>query len=83
MSKSKGMKFDNIDFYINLSLNIGYYRRLCGYTQAQLAEIVDLSPSFLGALEAPNCERRCSLETLFDIARALNIEPYKLLKPKD
>ena len=61
-------------------LKISYYRKLRGLTQEQLAEMIDKNLAFIGAVEAPNVNRTVSLDTLFDIADALNVEPYKLLK---
>lgn len=42
--------------------------------------MVDKNLAFIGAVEAPNVNRAISLDTLFDIADALEIPPYKLLK---
>lgn len=63
-----------------LGLKIAYYRKLKGLTQEQLAELVNKNLAFIGAVEAPNVARTISLDTLFDIAEALDIPPYKLLK---
>lgn len=60
-----------------MGIKIGYYRKLKGLTQEQLAEMVEKNTSFIGAIEAPNVQRTLSLDTLFDIADALDISPYK------
>lgn len=73
------MKFKYIDEYRRIGLKISYYRKLKGLTQEQLAEIIDKSAGFIGAVEAPNIDRAISLDTLFDIAKALEIPPYKFL----
>jgi transcriptional regulator with XRE-family HTH domain len=73
------MKFDNRDNYIKLGLKISYYRKLKGLTQEQLAEILDMSTAFIGKIEAPNIVKAVSLDTLFEIARILDIPAYKLL----
>jgi len=65
--------------YIQIGLNISYYRKLQGYTQEEFAELVGLSRSYISAVEAPNVVKNMSLEVLFNIAEALKIEPYKLL----
>lgn len=83
MSKSKPISFDNIDCFIELGLNISYYRKKKGITQEQLAEMVGISRSHLSAIEAPNIVKAFSIELLFNIARALEIEPYKLLIFRD
>ncbi|MCM1131894.1 MAG: helix-turn-helix domain-containing protein [Ruminococcus flavefaciens] len=73
------MKFEYTELYRKIGLKISYYRRLEGLTQEQLAEMIDKSTAFLGAVEAPNINRAISLDTLFDIAEALNVPPYKFL----
>ena len=64
--------------YTELGLNIAYYRKHRNLTQEQLAEMVDISRQHLGAIEAPNIVRPLSLDLLFAIANALDVEPYKL-----
>ncbi len=66
----------------NLSYAIGYYRRQRGYSQEQLAEVLNISRQHLAAIEAPGMDRGLSLPLLFQIADALDIEPYLLLKFK-
>lgn len=83
MSKSSEPKFENIDYYQTIALNINHYRRCVGYTQAMLAEKVEISPSYLSQIESVNNVRSFSMETFFNLARALNVEPFKLLKPLD
>ena len=48
-------------------------------TQEQLAEKIEKNLAFIGAVEAPNVNRAASLDTLFDIAEALDIPAYKFL----
>ncbi len=72
--------FENKDYYIEVGLNIAFYRKRVGMTQDNLAEKAGLSRSHLSAIEAPNIIRPFSMEALFNIARSLNIEPYKLLQ---
>ena len=80
MSKPKKIRKENEIKYIQLGLNVSYYRKLAGYTQEELAEATDLSRSYISAIEAPNEVKTFSLEVLFDIAKVLKIEPYKLLE---
>ena len=80
MSKSKKIRKENEIKYIQLGLNVSYYRKLAGYTQEELAEATDLRRSYISAIEAPNEVKTFSLEVLFDIAKVLKIEPYKLLE---
>ncbi len=64
--------------YKQLGLTIGYYRKLRGLTQGDLAERVNLSRTHISNLEAPNMITSISLEKLFDIADVLNV-PMKSL----
>ncbi|WP_251209150.1 helix-turn-helix domain-containing protein [Acetatifactor aquisgranensis] len=77
------ISFENKDYYIELGLNIAFYRKRAGLTQDMLAEKAGLSRSHLSAIEAPNIIRSFSLEILFHIARALDVEPYRLLQFRD
>lgn len=80
MSKSMKISKENEFKYIQLGLNIAYYRKLQGYTQEELAELSGISRSHISAIEAPNVIHNVSLEVLFNLAAALRIEPYKLLE---
>lgn len=83
MSKSFKISKLNEFKYIQIGLNIAYYRKLHGYTQEQLAELSGISRSHISSIEAPNIIHNISLEVLFNIANSLKIEPYKLLIFKD
>ena len=65
--------------YRQIGLKIAYYRKLRGLTQEELAEKVGLTPAYIGRLEAPNISKALSLDTLFDIAAALDVAPKKFL----
>ena len=69
--------------YLQLGLKIAFYRKLRGITQEQLAERIDKTPAFIGHVEAPNISKAISLDTLFDIARALDVPAYKFLTFED
>ena len=73
------MKAEFRDDYIKIGLKISYYRKLRSLTQAQLAEILGCEVSFIGQIEVPNVYKAISLDTLFRIAKALDIPAYKLL----
>ena len=68
------------DKYVKVGLNIAYYRKERGITQLELAEKANISRSFMSAVEAPKMQVGLSFESFFDIAEALEIEPYKLLE---
>lgn len=60
-----------------LAFNIKYYRYLNGYSQEKLAEMCKLSPRYLTDIERGiHCPPISKLEI---IAKALNIEAYRLL----
>lgn len=65
--------------YRQIGIKIAYFRKLRGLTQEELAEQTGLTPAFIGHLEAPNISKALSLDTLFDIANVLNVDPYKFL----
>ena len=73
------MKSIYAENYRQIGLKIAYYRKLRGLTQEELAEQVGLTPAFIGHLEAPNLPKALSLDTLFDIASALDVNPQKFL----
>lgn len=66
-----------------LGLTISYYRKLKGLTQAELAETTGLSRTHISNIEAPKAKTALSLESLFDIADALDIPVKDLLDFRD
>ena len=68
---------------MSLGEKIREQRKQAGLSQEQLAEILDCGVSFIGQIEAPNVYKAISLDTLFKIAQALDIPPYKLLYFED
>ena len=80
MSRSRKIAKHNEYRYIQLGLNVAYYRKLAGYTQEELAEAVEMSRTYISTIEAPNMIQPLSLELLFTLADALSIEPYPLLE---
>ena len=73
------MKTTYAEQYRQIGLKIANYRRLRGITQEQLAERIGRSPAYIGHVEAPNINKAVSLDTLFDVAAALDVPPYKFL----
>ena len=67
------------DKYIKIGLNIAYHRKQKGLSQIELAEKAGISRSFISAIEAPRMPIGISFESLFDIAEALELDPYKLI----
>ena len=56
----------------HIGLRIKELRQLKGYTQAELAELVDLSANYVGYLERG--ERTVSLQVLERLAHTLGVE---------
>lgn len=73
------MKAEYTDLYQQIGLKIAYYRKRRGLTQEQLAEQIGKSAAYVGHVEAPNIRKAVSLDTLFDIAKALDIPAHKFL----
>ncbi|GKH48040.1 helix-turn-helix domain-containing protein [Anaerotruncus massiliensis (ex Togo et al. 2019)] len=63
-----------------LGLSVAHYRKLAGFTQEELADLVHISRGYLSHIEAPNIEMSFSITTLFDICDALHIEPKVLFE---
>ena len=80
MARNIKVSVENRDKYIELGLNIAFYRKREGMTQDQLAEKAGMSRQYLGEIEAPNMITTMSLEVLFNIADALRIPASKLLE---
>ena len=61
------------------SINLKWYRFHNNYTQEKLAELSNSTPKYISDLERGKFSP--SLSKIQDIANALEIEPYILLKP--
>ena len=59
---------------------IAYYRKIKGYTQEKLAELMEAATSYIGAIGTPNMSKSISLTTLFRIANILEIPAHKFLE---
>ena len=66
------------DIYNLISNNIKYYRKKLNYTQMMLAEKSGYSHEFIRRIEAPNMKKYFSIETIFNLSKALNIEMWRL-----
>lgn len=69
MSKKDLQKFGKRLKFLRLEHNL---------TQLELAEILDMSPNFIGMIERG--ERNTTVENVFKIARALGIKPSNLFE---
>ncbi len=75
------MKGKNFDIWLSIGLNILHYRKEQGMTQMQLAEKCGISGTYLQRIET--AASSCTLDTLIEIAEALNIPLKKLFEFKD
>lgn len=76
---SKDVEFKNRDRFIQLGIVIAALRKMRGMSQEQLAEKAHVSRSHISSIEAPGIIRPFSLEVLFNIADALEVDPAELL----
>lgn len=65
--------------FTKLGLSIAAVRKQRGFTQEQLAEKAMISRSHLSAIESPRITRSFSLEILYLIADALEVDAGDLL----
>ena len=68
---------------IKIGLNVAYHRKLASLSQEELAAIVDLNRNTISKLENPDVFHGVSLNTLFKLAEALNIQVKDLFDFKD
>lgn len=73
---------DNNIIYFIVGKNIKKYREAKGLTQVQLADMCSLSVGFISDLES-NTFRTISLNTMYLIAKKLEIHPKQLLDDLD
>lgn len=67
----------NMEIQTELGLRIRYYRKQQKISQETLAELATLHPTYIGQLERG--EKNATIESLYHIARALNIPLSQLL----
>ena len=72
----------HINKYIILGLNVAYYRKLKGLSQAELAEKIYVSRSHVSRIEAPKGVKSFSIHVIFEIADVLEIDMFKLFETR-
>ena len=77
MSQPKIPEMKSFSIYRTLR----YYRNRFEMTQVQVADLADCSPKYLSLLETSCFDNAPSLQVLFNLAAALQIQPYQLFKP--
>ena len=78
------MNIRHYDVWVKIGLNILYYRKEQRLTQEQLAEMCGesgVSRNHIQRIETGNAG--CSVDTLIEIAKALNVPLYKLIEFKE
>ncbi|NCU39983.1 XRE family transcriptional regulator [Candidatus Falkowbacteria bacterium] len=61
--------------YKEIGSKIAFYRQLRGLTQQNLADKTDYSLSYITKIEAPNSKSSFSLDVIFKVADALDVDP--------
>ena len=67
--------------YRKLGLNISYYRKSRGYTQMELAELLEIDRSHMSAIELATVG--VSLDVIFKLCRVLDVKPAALFDFRD
>lgn len=73
----------NEDIYEIISKNIKANRKKASLTQAELAEQTGFSHEFIRRIEAPHAKKYFSVDTLVQIAKALDIKIEQLFEGID
>lgn len=68
----------NNDIYETIASNIKVNRKKARLTQAELADLAGFSHEFIRRIEAPHAKKYFSIDTLVQIAKALDIKIEKL-----
>lgn len=69
-----------INIYEQIARNIKKYRKEVGITQAELAEKIGVSHEFIRRNESKKGKKSFSVDTVWKISVALNIQPGKLFE---
>ena len=72
-----------MDIYEQIAKNIKKYRKEVGLTQAQLAEKVEVSHEFIRRIESKKGRKTFSIDTIYKISLALNIDIAKLFEQNE
>ena len=75
------MKAAYQDYYRKMGMNIAYYRRMQNLTQEALGAKLSIDQTHMSKIEMASVG--ISLDMLFAIAEALNVQPNKFLEFRD
>ena len=74
--------FISSDIYDVIVANIKKFRKDASLTQVQVAELTVYSHEFIRRIEAPNCKKNFTIESVYIISKALNVPISELFKIK-
>ena len=72
-----------MDIYEQIAATIKKYRKESGLTQAELAEKVEVSHEFIRRIESKKGRKTFSIDTIYKISLALNIDIAKLFESNE
>jgi transcriptional regulator with XRE-family HTH domain len=75
------MDATQVEKYKLLGLNVAYYRKKCGLTQEQLAELIDADRTHISNVEI--ARTGVSLDVIFRIADVLEVPVHRLFEFRD
>ena len=78
LMRRKRNRIKNRDIYDKVASNIKKYRMASGISQQVVADRAGYSHEYIRRIEAPNCKKYFTIEAVYLIAKALNIDVYKL-----
>lgn len=80
----KVYKYTNLqNLYNNIGLNVKYYRKKRGITQAQLSDLTVLSHEYIRKIEAMQGQKSLSIGALNKLALALDVNIEDLVRPNE
>lgn len=78
LNKNTGLSDDEEQYLKNIGFRIQYLRKQRGLSQNELAEKANLSYTTISHIES-TAPYGISIIALFKIAKALDVDPYKIL----
>lgn len=76
----RDVSFQNHDRFVQLGIAIAAIRKIRGLSQEKLAEKAGISRGYLSIIEAPGMAQDFTMETFFNIADALDVDPAELIR---
>jgi len=73
----------NLKRYREIGNRVAIYRKLRNYTQEELASRAGTTRNYISKIEAPSAQKPFSLDILFSIADALDVDVAAFFHPVD